>query len=150
MFLNELDDFFAMPMFGYGLFTKASVFPFTISLKFSSSKYMRIQFLDKSNDRWCVCDNHHVYHIINPKRVQKVVFYDDLSGESFEGEQILELMEKVNDKVKINVSYEDSQWPPFVRVRIDNKYERGFKKELGKCSFAKLMTYFYRFLNSKE
>ena len=27
MLLNELDVFFAMPMFGYGLFTKASVFP---------------------------------------------------------------------------------------------------------------------------
>lgn len=150
MLLDELDSFFFMPMFGYGLFTKTSMFPFTMSLKFSSSKYMRIQFLDKSNNRWAVCDNHHVYHIINPERVQKVVFYDDLSGESFEGEQILELMKKVNDKVKMNVSFEDLQWPAMVRVDIDNKYEREFRKNLGKCSFKELMTYFYCFLSSKE
>lgn len=150
MDLNSLDLFFSLPMFGYGQWFISSDFPFTISLKFKSEKYMRIQFLDKSAQRWAVCDKDHVYHLINPEKVIKIVFFDDQSQKKIDGSDLLEVLQKVQQKVKMNISYTSSiDWPNnrYVNVLIDNKNEHRFERSSsGKCYFSELIDYFEHFV----
>lgn len=145
MKLNYLDLFFRLPMFCYGEWFMSSEFPFNISFRFKSRQYIRIQYLDKSGDKLCVCDMNHVYHIINPNRIEKVIFFDIQNQKKFKGEDVISLISDVNKKMKSNISYNvpnDSLNSRYIEVSIDNIFNRTFQRtSIGKCYFSDLLSY---------
>lgn len=149
MNLDDLDLFFALPMFSYGQWFDMSVFPFNISLRFKSRQYMRIQYMDKSGERLCVCDMDHVYHLINPNRIEKVIFFDVQNQKKFKGDEVLNLIDNVNRKMKMNMSYSvpnSTLSNQYVEVSIDNSFSKSFKmSNIGKCYFSDLLLYFKEF-----
>lgn len=144
MNVNDLDLFFSLPITGYGQWFNACNFPFTISLKFNSSKYMRIMFLDKSNGRWCVCDKNHVYHIINPEKVSQVLFIDYKNQKKINSKDLLKLLKefKIHGKMEIKYSFpKDIENSKYADVLVDGRPDYRFERHLKTFEFSQFIEF---------